>query len=706
MEKLINPGRMAFLAIVTFLLTVVFGVTLYNLQIVKGNEYYEASRNNVVSDVRVNAARGNLYDRYGRILVENRTCNNLLIDTDKLFGGGSAEEIAQANAHILDLVNTITSYGDSYTDTLPISKSPPFTFTRMSDIQQETLNAWLREKGLDANATAVEILAYMRSRYQIDSSYTAEESRAIAGIRYELNSRYIEGFATSDYVFAEDVSMDLITELMERDIPGFTVDISFIRDYNTTYASQILGYTGMIYDYEVEKYRDLGYELDARVGKEGAELAFESYLHGTDGLAKVTRTASGVVTSTTYTKDTVPGDHVYLTIDLGLQEAAENALNSYIVQENEQRVADNEEIDLYGGDPNDKLQLITGGSACVVDVNTGEPLAIASWPSYNIAEALADDFVTVTQEENSPMFNRALQGTYAPGSTFKPCTAMAGLLEGKIDTTTTMECEGIYTKYADIGYAPKFWIYGQGLHGTLDLAGAITNSCNFYFYTVGDFLQISLQAKYAKLFGLGESTGIELAEQVGIMTTDQYFQKKYGRDVYAGEAIQAAIGQAESEFTPLQMAEYCAAIANNGTRHSASILKSVYSYDFGQEIYTRKPEILSVVQAPQEYYDAVHQGMRGVVTDPMVGSAYLYFYDTPYTVAAKTGTAQIGEGRTNNAMFICYAPYEEPEIAISIAVEKGRAGASVIKIARDILDYYFAFKDSTMKLEAEGTLLR
>ena len=706
MEKLINPGRMAFLAIVTFLLTVVFGVTLYNLQIVKGNEYYEASRNDVVSDVRVNAARGNLYDRYGRILVENRTCNNLLIDTDKLFGGGSAEEIAQANAHILDLVNTITSYGDSYTDTLPISKSPPFTFTRMSDIQQETLNAWLREKGLDANATAVEILAYMRSRYQIDSSYTAEESRAIAGIRYELNSRYIEGFATSDYVFAEDVSMDLITELMERDIPGFTVDISFIRDYNTTYASQILGYTGMIYDYEVEKYRDLGYELDARVGKEGAELAFESYLHGTDGLAKVTRTASGVVTSTTYTKDTVPGDHVYLTIDLGLQEAAENALNSYIVQENEQRVADNEEIDLYGGDPNDKLQLITGGSACVVDVNTGEPLAIASWPSYNIAEALADDFVTVTQEENSPMFNRALQGTYAPGSTFKPCTAMAGLLEGKIDTTTTMECEGIYTKYADIGYAPKCWIYGQGLHGTLDLAGAITNSCNFYFYTVGDFLQISLQAKYAKLFGLGESTGIELAEQVGVMTTDQYFQKKYGRDVYAGEAIQAAIGQAESEFTPLQMAEYCAAIANNGTRHSASILKSVYSYDFGQEIYTRKPEILSVVQAPQEYYDAVHQGMRGVVTDPMVGSAYLYFYDTPYTVAAKTGTAQIGEGRTNNAMFICYAPYEEPEIAISIAVEKGRAGASVIKIARDILDYYFAFKDSTMKLEAEGTLLR
>ena len=293
MDKLIKPGRLAFLAILTAILMIIFAVTLYKLQIIDGNAAYEESRNNVVSKVRVNAARGSIMDRYGRVMVENRTCNNLLIDTDSLFGSGSAEDIARANASILELVNTLTAYGDSYTDTLPITKSPPFSFTRMSDIQQATLNAYLKEKGLDANATAVEVLAYMRSRYQIDSSYTAEESRIIAGVRYELNSRYIDGFATSDYVFAEDVSMDLITELMERDIPGFTVDISFIRDYNTTYGAQILGYTGMIYDYELEKYKDLNYELDAKVGKEGAELAFESYLHGTDGLAEITSTASG-----------------------------------------------------------------------------------------------------------------------------------------------------------------------------------------------------------------------------------------------------------------------------------------------------------------------------------------------------------------------------------------------------------------------------
>ncbi|MBR1660180.1 MAG: hypothetical protein IJ705_07670, partial [Oscillospiraceae bacterium] len=701
MNRLVKPGRLAVMALVTLAILTIFMVTLYNLQIIQGNAYYNESRNNIVTTTRVAAARGSIMDRYGRVLVENRNCNNLLIDSDSLFGDRSAEAIAKANATILTLVNTIRDYGDTYTDTLPITKTPPFEYTSMSDIQRATLSAWMKEKKLDDTATAVEVMAYMRDRFSIDNSYTAEETRIIAGVRYEINARWIDGFTTSDYIFAQDVSMDLITELMENDVPGFTVDTSFVRDYNTTYGSQILGYTGMMYDYEVEKYMDLGYDLDAQVGKDGAELAFESYLHGKDGVARVTSTASGVVTNTTYTQETIPGNHIYLTLDIGMQAAAENALNSYIVQENEQREKDNADIDLAGGDEETKIQYITGGSACVVDVKTGEPLAIASWPTYDVAAALEDGVAAAREAANNPMFNRALQGTYAPGSTFKPCTAMAGLLEGKIDTTTTMECEGIYTKYADIGYAPKCWIYGQGLHGTLDLAGAITNSCNFYFYTVGDYLQISLMAKYARLYGLGESTGIEVYEEKGVMTTDQYFQKKYGRDVYAGEAIQAAIGQAESEFTPLQMAEYCAAIANNGYRHTASMLKSVYTYDFSSELYTRFPEVLSRIEAPQEYYDAVHTGMRGVVIDPLAGSAYLYFYDTPYTVAAKTGTAQIGEGRTNNAMFICYAPYEDPEIAISIAVEKGRAGASVIKIARDILDYYFAFKDSTVALETE-----
>ena len=707
MEKLIKPARLALLAVVTALLIAVSIVTLYKLQIIQGYSYYEESLDNNFSTVRVPAARGSIMDRYGRVLVENRVCNNLLIDVDDLLPDRKPETAARANATILELVNTITEFGDSYTDTLPITKSPPFEYTSMNEVQRVFLEAYIRDRtdeGLNQNPSAVELMAYMRDRYQIDNSYTAEETRIIAGVRYEINGRY--SVATSDYIFAQDVSMDLVATLMERGVPGFDVETSFIRDYNTTYASHLLGYTGKIVDGEMEYYADKGYDLDAQVGREGAEYAFEEYLHGTDGEARVNRTRTGVVTSTVYTKETIPGDHVYLTIDIGLQEAAENALNSYITQENIVRREKNYEIDTYGGDEKDKKQLITGGAVVAVNVKTGEPLAIASWPGYSL-EDLMNDWDSVVGAENDPLYNRALFGAYAPGSTFKPCVAMAALCEGKIVPTTPITCTGLYMAYADYEYTPKCWIYGTGMtHDTLTLPEAITHSCNIYFYTLGDYLHISLMAKYAKLFGLGEKTGIELPENLGQMTSDELFMEKYGREVYNGEAIGAAIGQAESEFTPLQNAEYCAALANNGYRYSASILKGVYTYDFGTQVYERSPEVLSRVEAEQEYYDAIHEGMYGVAHEVYNGGAYVHFLDAPYTVAAKTGTAQTGEGQTNNGMFICYAPYEDPEIAVAVAVEKGGAGASIAAIGRDVLDYYFAFKQSTVALEREGQLLR
>lgn len=703
MEKLIKPVRLFIMALLLIVVLVIALVTLYKLQIIEGKAYYEESQNNIITTKTVSAARGSIMDRYGRVLVENRVCNNLIIDTKKLFLDDDPT-YARANADILQLVNTVLAYGDTYTDTLPVTKSPPFEYTKMTSIQRETLKAYLRERGLPESASAVELMAYMRSRYNIDNSYTAEETRTIAGVRYEINSRYIHDFATSPYIFAEDVSMDLITTLMEKDIPGFDVQSGFVREYDTTYAAHLLGYVGMMSSAQLEKFKELGYSNDAMVGQSGAEEAFEEYLHGTDGQARITSTATGIVTNTVYTEETIPGDHVYLTLDIGLQEAAENALNSYITLENEHRTEKNAELDLYGGSPDDYKQLITGGAAVAVDVASGEPLAIASWPSFELKDFLAH-YSEIYSAENNPMFNRALQGVYMPGSTFKPCTAIAALNEEKIDTGTIIDCVGRYTKYEDIGYAPKCWIYGKGLHGELNVSGAITNSCNFFFYTVGDYLQISLMAKYAKAFGLGESTGIELYEKTGVMTSDQYMQEKYGRDVYAGEAIQAAIGQAESVFTPMQLAEYCAAVANNGQRHTASLLKSVYTYDFSKTLYTREATVLSSVDTEQEYWDAVHLGMRGVVTNPNVGSCYQTFLDASYSVAAKTGTAETGE-KTNNAVFICYAPFDEPEIAVAVVVEKGSAGASIATIARNILDYYFAFRDSTSALEREGMLLK
>ena len=327
MEKLIRPARLAVMIIVTVLLIAVSVVTLYKLQIVDGKAYYEESRNNNVTTKRVTAARGSIMDRYGRVLVQNRVCNNLIIDTVELFRDDDPD-YSRANANILLLINAILEYGDSYNDTLPITREPPFEFTEMTSIQRETLKAYLREKEIPEDASAVEIMAYMRSRYKIDNSYTAEETRKIAGVRYEINSRYIHDFATSPYIFAEDVSMDLITTLMEQDVPGFDVQSGFVREYNTSYGSHILGYVGMMSGAQIAKYSKLGYSNDAMVGQAGAEAAFEEYLHGYDGKMRVTSTATGVVTNTTYTEETIPGNHAYLTIDIGLQEAAENALSS------------------------------------------------------------------------------------------------------------------------------------------------------------------------------------------------------------------------------------------------------------------------------------------------------------------------------------------------------------------------------------------
>ncbi len=703
MNRLIKPGRLLAFALVLVAIIIVYIVTLYKLQVVEGEAYYAASQDNVVSRDRVPAARGSLLDRYGRVLVENKECNNLLLDVEDLF----ETEGVDPNASILSLIRMVQSFGDTHIDTLPITMEAPFEYTSMTAAQTEMLNAYLKDKDLPADTSAIELLAYMRTRYDIDNNYSSEEMRLIAGIRYEINARYSPGFSTADYIFVEDASMDLITTLMENDIPGFRVETGFVREYKTTYASHLLGMIGQMNSSDYKRLSKTGnYDLDALVGKDGAEYAFEEYLHGENGTARITQTADGIVTSKVYTEVPKPGNHVYLTIDIGLQEVAENALNSHITEENLLRVANRKEYELYGGDEEVlNKENISGAGAVVVRVDTGEPLALASWPSFDLAN-FYETYDEIREAEYDPLFNRALQGVYAPGSTFKPCTAMAGLMEKRIDTDTIIECVGVFDKYKDEGYAPQCWIYGKGLHGELNVVEALGHSCNLFFYTTGDLLQISLMAKYAKLFGLGEETGIELYEDIGVMASDQYMQEKEGRDMYAGDTLQAAIGQSDSLFSPLQLAEYCATIANQGQRHSASILKSVRSFDFSETVHERETEVLSSIDAYPFYWEAIHEGMRGVATEAKYGTVYEAFLSAPYSVAAKTGTSQLGKDRTNNGIFICFAPYEEPEIAVAIVLEHGNAGSEAAPIARQIMDYYFSFKNSTAPLESDSQLLR
>ena len=702
MRKVISSGRLASLAVFMLVLLVLYLTRLYRLQVIEGEQAYEASTNSIVSYETVAAARGNILDRYGRLLVSNRNCNNLVIDEDELFIDNDNERI---NADILELCRLITEHGDGYNDELPISMTAPFEFKEsLSDIETELLQAWLAANGLKSDASAVEVMAKMRTRYGIDNNYSAEDMRIIAGVRYSINVRYV--INTSDYTFAQDVSIETITALMESNIGGVDVTVSYIREYNTQYAAHILGYTGLMTDADYEKYKELGYSFNASVGKDGAELAFESYLHGRDGTAAVTRTSEGVVTSTVYVdgsgneSEPQPGNHVYLTVDIELQAMAEQVLANYIAEENAQREEDNLLYAVYG---KEKKDLITGGAIVAVDCRTGEPLCMASYPTFTL-ETMLDDYAELNRDENRPLFNRCLLGTYSPGSTFKLCTALAGLCEGKVYLGEEIDCTGQFTLYETAGYAPYCWnIYG---HGPMDLVNGILNSCNVFFWTVGDRLGNELIYDYATRLGMGQRTGIELPEYKGYVATPEVkaeiFKGTEDAGWYSGDTLQLAIGQSVTQITPLQIARYVAAIANSGTVYNCSILKSAVSYDYARTIYEREPDIYGEIEADAEIWDAIHEGMYDVTHSP-AGSGYSAFNGYTVEVAGKTGTTQnVG---TNDGLFVCYAPFDDPEIAVAVVLENGGAGAEVAEMARQVLEYYFSFRDSTAQFEQEMTLL-
>lgn len=697
MDKIIKPSRLVILIIFIAAISTFFLVTLYQLQIVEGASYYAQSQNTVSTTVSVPASRGNIYDRYGRPLVSNKVVNDLTIDTQSLF------EQPDPNAVILKLATAVTDSGATYTDTLPITKQAPFAYIEnMTDTQRSRLSSYLKTNKLPDSTTAVELMSFLRKAFKIDDNYSSDDMRTIAGIRYEIKTRYA---ANVDYIFAKNVSIDLITKLMEQNIPGFNVVQSYEREYDTDYAAHLLGSVGAMNPDEYKIYKEQGYQMNATVGKGGAEKAFESYLHSSDGTAVVTKTRGGTTINTRYTTAPKPGNQVSLTIDLGLQETAENALSSFITSNNETREAENKAYKAAGMD--DKVKnLISGGAIVGINCKTGEPLCLASYPTYDLKTFSKDYKALDADKTTAPLLNRALMGTYAPGSTFKPVTAIAALSEGVITPGATIYDKGKFTKYAksSTDYAPECWIYPNGSHGYVNTSKAIEVSCNYYFYTVGDELGIDKLSDYAARFGLGEPTGIELDENTGIMASREE-REKNGKKWMVGDTLQAAIGQSDSLFTPLQIANCIATVANGGTRYKASMLKSVRSYDYSKNVYERTPEVAADVTADASYYNAVQQGLYNVANSTN-GTAYQVFGSYPVKVAAKTGTAQLGEGVTNNAIFVCYAPYDDPQIALAVVIEKGNAGSAIATLAKEVLDYYFSFQNSSAAYETENSLLK
>ena len=701
-NRLVKPGRVAGLVILILLLLTVYLVSLYKLQIIEGEANYNRSSELTNTERVVTAARGNIYDRYGRTLVSNEETYNLKIDTDKLFANDDP------NSVILELVHMVQGYGDEYTDDLPITMTPPFEYDPdMTAIQRTMLDAYYVRQEIDPKSTAVELMSYMRTRYNIDNSYSAEEMRIIAGVRYSINVRYAVN--TADYVFVEDASMKLISSIMENKLVGIEVERAYSRKYGTEYAAHILGYTGLMTQEEYEKYSLLNYSTDAMVGKDGVEYAFENYLHGKDGKVIETKNSAGTVLATVYEEEPEPGNHVYLTIDSVLQEQTERILAngvSILKQNIAQKRAEGTARGDYNVDLKDE---ITGAAAVVVNVKTGEPLAMASWPTYNVATIL-EDYQELLEAENAPLFNRTLMGTYAPGSTFKPCTAIAALTMGIVNTEDKIKCEGVYTRYAAEGYAPECWIWNSTkdhlTHPEENVTTAIRDSCNYYFYSVGNFLGVDDLGRFAADFGLGEYSGIELVEAKGNMSNQANHMDYAGAEWRIGDTLQAAIGQSDSVFTPIQMAEYCATVANSGTRYSASILKSIRNYDYSEKLYDREPTVMSTVESAEYNWAAVHEGMWEVLNDYINEKNVNVWVDCPWRVAGKTGTAQKGEGIQNDGIFMCYAPYKDPEVAIFVVVERGGAGADVQFIARHIMDAYITIMGYSDTSETEMTLLK
>ena len=690
-------GMLLLLAVILFGL----GSSLYDAQMIHGAEYLARSQNSIAETQTVEAARGDILDRYGRVLVSNRVTYQVALNTDAME--------KNRNDILLALIRIARDAGVEWEDTLPITAQPPFRYTTDTPFQYPTTDEegspttsltrlgrlavkmkWIDDPTADGAQgaplpTAEELLEKMRESFQLELE--GADMRAVAGVLYELYYRSMVN-SWPPYVFAEGVDIDFISKVKEQGLSGVEIEAATVRTYNTEYAAHLLGRVGAIENWDAYKDLDLDgdgtpdYEMDDTVGKEGAELAFESYLRGTAGVREVERNTSGKVVSEKWTTAPQPGDNVVLTIDIDLQKQVEDILSQAIPQ-------------LASED--------TEGAACVVmDVNRAEVLASASYPSYHLATYSAD-LAENSADPLKPFLNRAFQGVYAPGSTFKMVTAVAGLESGIIEPDTEIMDTGVYTYYQDDGPQCWYWRQYRRKHGLVNVSEALEVSCNVFFFDVGRRVGIQGLQEFAAKFGLGEPTGIELYEETGVMAGPEYTQSM-GQTWYEGSTLSVAIGQESSQFTPLQLANYIATLVNGGTRYSAHLLKEVKSSDFSQVLYTYEPEVLDSIDIQPENLDAVKAGMLALTTGK--GSLARYFQDLPVQVGAKAGSAQVNAETESNAVFVCFAPYDDPQIAISLVVEKGGSGSTLASIAADILRYYFSAEESREETLTENTLIR
>ncbi len=671
-DKQLKKRGTVFIVIVLLLALVAVG-RLFYLQIMEGETYRKISDSRLARSIPIKAPRGEILDRYGSPLVTNRLGHTVAIA--KINGDKGA-----LNQVILNMANLFDRRNLEYDDSFPISKEAPFVFTFPGDsdeAKKEAAKAFLTAKSYPADIQPDEVIEKYKKKYDIKEDYTPEEIRTIVGIRYEMEQRNFS--SNNPYVFASDVDIETVTTIKEQRDNFFCVTVydEPIREYTSgTLAAHILGRVGIIDAKEYAELKDEGYGMNDHLGKQGAEKAFETYLKGKDGTNSIERKINEGETELVYSRDPVPGNSVLLTLDKNLQQAAERAL-----EENIKRIA-------ATGGPGTG-QDADAGAVVVLDLNSAEVLAVASYPGYDPA-TFNKTYNELLQNPARPMLNRALNGVYEPGSTFKLCTAVAALETGVVSPSEIINTTGVYN-YLGHDFMCHIYRSSHSSHGAINISQAIQHSCNYFFYEMGKRMGIDPIESYARQFGLGAATGIELSgEETEGQVAGPALREKNGREWYPGDVLQASIGQSDNLFTPVQIANYMATLANGGSNYQVHLLKAVKSNVADQIIEETQPNIRNQVNVKKETLDAVLAGMQLATSE---GTASAAFANFPFKTGGKTGSAQVSQG-SSNAIYVGYAPYDNPQIAIAVVVEHGASGGNASLIARDVFWEYFFGADN------------
>ncbi len=660
----ITGFRAILLLVIVATIMGLYGVKLYSMQVVDA-EVNGDNKTTFTIYTRVRAARGEILDINGNKLVTNRASYDLHINHYVM------QQAENTNGRLLELALLCREMGVEYTDHFPVSVTEPFTYTL--DQQNNTWKGYyqrflVKRGNIDSDITAPLLIEQLRDSYNIPEDWSNEDARLVIGLRYELTLRNLTNLPT--YVLVEDASESLLTEVLALDAPGLMVEASAVREYNTEYAAHILGYIGAMDADQWAHYKEQeGYAMDALVGQSGLEEAFESYLHGVDGLRKDVVTKDGVVIASTYVTQPQSGNNVELSIDLKLQQAAEEQLAQVLENRREQGID------------------AEGGAVVAIDVKTGQVLACGSYPTYDLS-SIFENWKDLNTDEMKPLLNRALQSSYAPGSTYKVSMLIAGANAGVVDSEFEYFDQGYYSIP---GYTPH--CNKLSGHGWVNGEVAIQKSCNCYFYWLADQINQNLSwdlvDETAKGLGLGEYTGVELHEVRGSRANAEskaHFYTGYDASWLRADALMAGIGQSVNSFTPIQMAVYASTLANQGVRNRATFLSRVVSADYSSLIYESKVEVLSKLNMTDEAKSMYLEGMK-MVAQESGGTAYSTFKNYPVSVAAKTGTAE-GVG-TSNGAFICFAPADDPQIAIAVYGEHVKGGSYLAPVAKAIMDVYF-----------------